>query len=114
MGIVGYADRMSVAPGETIRFMVSSELPTYRAEIVRLIHGDANPNGPGIKEELVEAPANGDYPGRRQELPLGSYVTVPDAASRCGSAGASRSRPGSRRRGPGSSAGWASRARRAW
>ena len=81
MGIVGYADGMSVAPGETIRFMVSSGLPTYRAEIVRLIHGDANPNGPGIKEELIETPANGDYPGRRQELPLGSYVTVPDAAA---------------------------------
>ena len=80
MGIVGYADRMSVAPGETIRFMVSSGLPTYRAEIVRLIHGDANPNGPGIKEELVETPANGDYPGRRQDLPLGSYLTVADAA----------------------------------
>ena len=80
MGVVGYADRMGVAPGETIRFMVSSELPTYRAEVVRLIHGDANPNGPGIKETLVETPVNGDYPGRRQELPLGSYVTVPDAA----------------------------------
>ena len=80
MGIVGYADRMSVAPGETIRFMVSSGLPTYRAQIVRLIHGDANPNGPGIKEEPVETPANRDYPGRRQDLPLGSYVTVPDAA----------------------------------
>ncbi|MCE2516007.1 MAG: hypothetical protein J4F37_13555, partial [Acidobacteria bacterium] len=79
MGVVGYADRMSVAPGETIRFMVSSQLPTYRAEIVRLIHGDANPNGPGIKEELVGTPANGDYPGRHQDLPLGSYATVPDA-----------------------------------
>ena len=80
MGIVGYADRLSVAPGETIRFMVSSELPTYRAEIVRLIHGDANPNGPGIKEERVATAADGDYPGRHQDLPLGSYVTVPDAA----------------------------------
>ena len=80
MGVVGYADRLSVAPGETIRFMVSSQLPTYRAEIVRLIHGDANPNGPGIKEELIETAANGDYPGRRQDLRLGSYVTVPDAA----------------------------------
>ena len=80
-GIVGYADQLSVAPGETIRFMVSSELPTYRAEIVRLIHGDANPNGPGVKETLITTPANGDYPGRHQDLPLGSYVTVPDAAA---------------------------------
>ncbi len=77
-GIVGYADRLSVQPGETIRFMVSSEAPQYRADIVRLIHGDANPNGPGFKETLVDTPANGDYAGRRQELPFGSYVVVPD------------------------------------
>jgi N,N-dimethylformamidase len=77
-GIVGYADRLSVQPGETIRFMVSSELPTYRADIVRLIHGDANANGPGFKETVIETPASGDYEGRRQELPFGSYVLVPD------------------------------------
>ena len=50
-GIVGYADHLRVQPGETIRFMVSSEVPRYRADIVRLIHGDANPTGPGIKED---------------------------------------------------------------
>jgi N,N-dimethylformamidase len=77
-GIVGYADRLRVQPGETIKFMVSSEAPRYRADIVRLIHGDANPKGPGIKEVPVETPANGEYAGRRQELPLGSYATVPD------------------------------------
>jgi N,N-dimethylformamidase len=77
-GIVGYADRLSVQPGETIRFMVSSELPRYRADIVRLIHGDANPNGPGFKETRIETPVSGDYAGRRQELPFGSYVLVPD------------------------------------
>ena len=78
MQVVGYADRLSVQPGETIRFMVSSELPRYRAEIVRLIHGDPNPKGPGIKEELVATAANGEYPGRHQEIPVGSYVIVPD------------------------------------
>ena len=45
MKVVGYADRFSVAPDETIRFMVSCELPTYRADIVALstetlIHAD--------------------------------------------------------------------------
>jgi N,N-dimethylformamidase len=78
MGIVGYADHMSVQPGETIKFMVSSQAPRYRADIVRLIHGDANPKGPGVKETVVETTANADYPGKRQPLPLGSYVTVPD------------------------------------
>ena len=66
-------------PGETIRFMVSSEQPSYRAAIVRLIHGDPNPDGPGIKEEVIATPANGNYPGKHQDLPLGSYVTVPDS-----------------------------------
>ena len=77
-GIVGYADRLSVQPGETIRFMVSSEQPRYRADIVRLIHGDANPNGPGFKEAEIDTPMSGEYDGRRQELPFGSYVRVPD------------------------------------
>ena len=77
-GIVGYANRLSVQPGETIRFMVSSELPRYRADIVRLIHGDANPNGPGLKETEIDTPVSGEYDGRRQELPFGSYVLVPD------------------------------------
>ena len=76
--IVGYADRFSVQPGESIKFMVSSELPQYRAEIVRLIHGDTNPRGPGVKEELVDTPVNKDYPGAFQPLPNGSYVSVPD------------------------------------
>ena len=81
MGIVGYADHMSVQPGETVKFMVSSQAPRYRADIVRLIHGDANPKGPGIKETVVETTANAEYPGKRQALPLGSYVTVPDNAA---------------------------------
>ena len=77
MKVVGYADRFSVQPGETVRFMVSCELPRYRADIVRLVHGDTNPAGPGPKEELVETAANGEYDGRKQEIYAGSYVTVP-------------------------------------
>lgn len=77
-GIVGYADRLGVAPGETIRFMVSSEFPSYRADIVRLIHGDPNPEGPGIKEIEIETPVSREYPGKRQDLPMGSYAVVPD------------------------------------
>lgn len=79
MRVLGYADRFSVQPGETIRIMVSSELPNYRADLVRLIHGDPNPLGPGFKETAVDAPINKDYPGRYQALPNGSHVLVPDA-----------------------------------
>ncbi len=49
MDIVGYADRFSVAPGEGIRFMVSTASPAFELAIVRLIHGDTKPDGPGFK-----------------------------------------------------------------
>ena len=79
MRITGYTDRLSVQPGQKIGFKVSSELPSYRADVVRLIHGDENPRGPGFKEELIDSPVNGDYPGREQRLYIGSYATVPDS-----------------------------------
>jgi N,N-dimethylformamidase len=77
-GIVGYTDRLGAAPGETIRFMISSESPRYRADIVRLIHGDPNPAGPGIKEIEIATPVAGEYEGKHQDLPMGSYAVVPD------------------------------------
>jgi N,N-dimethylformamidase len=77
--IVGYADRFSVRPGETIRFMVSSELANdYRADIVQIIHGDLNPDGPGYKEKVVDCGVNRAYPSRFQETRSGSCVVVPD------------------------------------
>src|SRR5262249_21838071 len=79
MKIVGYSDRFSVAPGEDIRFMVSCELPTYQAAIVRLIHGDTNPAGPGFKEQAVQTPVAGSYRGSTQPLHHGSYVRVPES-----------------------------------
>ncbi len=77
--IAGYADRFSVHPGEEIRFFVNSEhSESYQAEIVRLIHGDTNPDGPGYKEALVPSPVSGEYPGRNQKIYAGSYAIVPD------------------------------------
>lgn len=78
MKIVGYADRFSAMPGETVRFMVSCDgLKTYRADIVRLVHGDTNPAGPGFKEVEVETPVSGNYRARLQPVHAGSAVTVP-------------------------------------
>ena len=46
LALTGYADKVSVAPGETIRFMVSSEQSqAYKARLVRVICGDSNPPG---------------------------------------------------------------------
>jgi len=53
MRIVGYSDQLSMMPGRTIRFMVNCEgAEKYRVDLVRLIHGDTNPAGPGFKEEV--------------------------------------------------------------
>jgi N,N-dimethylformamidase len=72
--LIGYADRFSVAPGESIRFMVSADHPSYQADIVRLIHADENPASPGFKEKLVETPVSRQYPGRKQVAYSGSYI----------------------------------------
>ena len=77
--IHGYADRLSVAPGEPIEFKVCSEEPgTYRANVVRLIHGDTNPAGPGFLEEELGAEADGEYEARFQPTDCGSCVVVED------------------------------------
>ena len=75
--IAGYADRVSVTPGETIDFMVSSEAPSYKCDIVRIICGDENPDGPGVKEEVVRTAASGTYKGRKQVCHDGSFLEVP-------------------------------------
>ena len=76
--LFGYSDEISLRPGDTIRFMVSSlDGKPYRADIVRLICGDDSPAGPGFKETVVETAANGDYQGREQPMHDGSYVAVP-------------------------------------
>lgn len=78
--VTGYTDQWSFQPGETVPFMVSCYGPDeYQAEIVRVICGDLNPDGPGVKEEVVEdAPVNGDYTGRKQKIHAGSYAKIPD------------------------------------
>lgn len=75
--IAGYADRLSVRPGEKIAFKVSSQVEgDYEARLVRIICADANPKGPGIVEEAVTASIAGRYPGRNQPIHQGSYALI--------------------------------------
>ena len=79
--ITGYPDRYSVAPGETIAFKVSSAVQApYEARLVRVISGDPNPDGPGMREEPVEAAFAGSYPSRVQPIHNGSWARVSAAA----------------------------------
>lgn len=63
MKVTGYSDKLSAAPGEIVRFMVHCQLPTYRADIVCLICGDTNPQGPGVKERGSKNLGQQNLPG---------------------------------------------------
>ena len=80
--VVGYLNAWSVTPGDTLKVMVSTYgADRYRAHLVRVICGDDDPDRGIYREEEIEAPFNGEYPGRNQPTAAGSYVTVADAAA---------------------------------
>jgi len=76
--VTGYANQWSTEAGSSIEFMVNCDGPdTYRADILKVICGDLNPNGPGYQEELVETPINGHHTGRHQKVHTGSHIEIP-------------------------------------
>ena len=77
--ITGYADQITVKTDDSISFMVSAEgADSVRADIVRLIHGDEHPDGPGFIEKKIDSPVNGHYPVQKQYVQVGSFVQVED------------------------------------
>lgn len=78
MAITGYTNQMSVQPGEHIKFMVSSDHKKYRTNMVHLIHGDSDPEGPGLKINKINADVDKEYKGRKQDIYMGSYVKFDD------------------------------------
>jgi N,N-dimethylformamidase len=76
--VLGYADPLTVAPGEEIRFMVGTlDGPRrYRAEVVRLVCGDTGPAGPGLKTVRLPTSVEGEHEGRPQPIDAGSYAIV--------------------------------------
>ncbi|MBR0733304.1 LamG domain-containing protein [Bradyrhizobium japonicum] len=81
--IFGYADKISVKPGDDIGFYVHADgTTTVDAQLVRLIHGDAHPAGPGYREEEVACDLNGSWTVRKQYTQVGSFLTVADPDGR--------------------------------
>jgi N,N-dimethylformamidase len=81
--IFGYADKISVKPGDNISFFVHADgTSSARAQLVRLVHGDAHPSGPGYIEEEISSPINGVWPVRKQFTQIGSFLTVDDPQHR--------------------------------
>ena len=75
--VAGYADRLSVRPGETIHFkLANASGSAVHARLVRVVSADANPEGPGIVTEPVDdevtrvsEPGPGGLEGARERVP---------------------------------------------
>lgn len=78
MKVIGYSDELSIFPGDPVSFHVSCDTERYHADVVKLIHGDTNPDGPGFKIEPVRTDVDADFPGRVQQAYAGSHVLVDD------------------------------------
>ncbi|MDE0942850.1 MAG: N,N-dimethylformamidase large subunit [Alphaproteobacteria bacterium] len=73
--LIGYSDRLSGRPGDTISFKVSSiSQEPFEAELFRSISADPNPAGPGMIEHPVASSLSGSYPSRVQKFYPGSYA----------------------------------------
>lgn len=87
--LFGYADPLSARAGAPIEFKVSAEgTKEVEAEIVRLVHGDYNPEGPGFIEEPVASDIPATLAVRRQYTQNGSFARVADPDGRLAPKGA--------------------------
>ena len=69
--LIGYSDKLSARPGESIEFKVSSSLPQdFRAELIRTVCADPNPAGPGIIEHSLADEFTATCPSRTQAVAL--------------------------------------------
>ena len=76
MKLAGYSDRLSVQLGGNIAFMISSELASYQARGIELIHGDDRPGTPGFKFRRVASDLEKQYDGMFLPLRPGSYLVT--------------------------------------
>ena len=77
--IFGYANRISVCPGDEISFHLNCDGASEAdAQLVRLIHGDSHEAGPGHVEVEIDSPINGCWAVTKQFTQLGSFLEVVD------------------------------------
>ncbi len=90
--LLGYPSNWSVRAGELIEFMVSADVPSYEAEIVRITGRGPRPDGsPPLSYVRVPSEVDGSYPGRVHQTVSGSYAVcdhVEPAGTGAGSAAA--------------------------
>lgn len=78
MTLTGYTDRLSYQPGDTVDCKLSASAPVVTLDVVRLLHGDTNPRGPGHKSEPITTVPTQEVSGGLQQTYLGSCIVIPD------------------------------------
>lgn len=73
VSVFGYLDRFSFLPGDEVACRFTSTGPVT-ADLVRLIHGDTSPDGPGFRCEEIGAVAAITVPGGEQPIHPGSFL----------------------------------------
>jgi len=90
--ISAYTDKLSAKAGDTLQVMASADATsTLRAQLVRLIHGDEHPDGPGYIEQVVASAIDRDWPSESSTSkraiscawPTRTASSLPRARSRC-------------------------------
>lgn len=84
MALLGYSDRLSARPGGELSFFVSTEDPSpYNAQLIRLRGIDQTGDAIRALEEPCAGSTDATYPGRHQNIALGSSLAIntPEAPS---------------------------------
>ena len=77
--LFGYSDPLTDKAGQPFDFMISAEgTGSVNAEVVRLVHGDFNKDGPGFIEEKVQSNISSKIDVKRQYTQVGSFIVVQD------------------------------------
>ena len=77
--LFGYSDPLAAKLTQTVDFKISAEGTTEASiEIVRLVHGDYNPKGPGFIEEPITTDLPKCIGVKRQYTQNGSFARVTD------------------------------------
>ncbi len=77
MPLAAYCDRLSVRPGQTIRFHVANATgKPVETRLTRVICADANPAGPGIQVDPLDATVRRLAEPAPATVPRGSYAVV--------------------------------------
>lgn len=85
--VTGYLSGFSGRPGDTLSVHVSlRDGGSYRARLERVVSGDPNPEGPGLRIEDLSAFFDRTVSGRRQLIRSGSYGFVSAGPDRDASA----------------------------